>query len=65
MRKDWIVVVKHSKSIDAPVSAHKTYIVEEVYDGDMMRLYGYPEPLRKDIFERVVIRGRRRLQSCN
>ncbi|QYA57502.1 hypothetical protein SARAHDANIELLE_74 [Hafnia phage vB_HpaM_SarahDanielle] len=49
------VMVRFEASRIAPVSAHKTHLVLEVYPDEKMLLKGFPEPVSVKMFDRMVI----------
>ena len=49
------VMVKFNHSINAPVSAHKVHTVLEVYPDKTMLLKGFPEPVKIEMFDKMVI----------
>lgn len=49
------VMVKFEHGTNSPVSAHKTHKVLEIYADNTMLLQGYPEPLKVEMFAKMVI----------
>ncbi|AIM51229.1 hypothetical protein phD2B_002 [Lelliottia phage phD2B] len=55
MKVNDYVMVKFNKSINAPVSAHKTHKVVEVFADGKLLLQGHPEPLDSSLFDKMKI----------